>query len=154
MILSNSAILAYLNVRVQQENSHLIIDVLGQTIYSITALANFGNWIQICMIDYKSYVPSLLESFSEEYTNLYNTRNSYVNYNSNWTSCSCTQELFDLSTHTTIIKNSTFSKTILSMNDFLSNFIEIVRAIQGKTFMDKVNASNFDIKDEVEFMEF
>jgi hypothetical protein len=80
MILSDTAILIYLSVLINNSISQNAIDTLGAVLYSLANLGDISGVIQISIPVFVYVIPNYIPAFIETKISLLELRNNFTNY--------------------------------------------------------------------------
>jgi hypothetical protein len=153
VVLSNVAILAYLAVSINDENSHIMIHILGVTLYSMKNIAILAHFGQVSLQYYPFYTPVITQYINQEYETLSTLNLMYATGNSNWTNCDCNQILFSNSFPVYMMNSNQPTTVYSNMHDFISIYLTTVLFIQSQIIASKLGAFNNNISDETDFLE-
>lgn len=129
ILLSSCGLLVYSALEIQSIISQNTINILGQTLYSITNLADIAATIQITILVEPSLVLNYISKYEQMETLLSQVISNYTNFNSNWSGCQDSYVLFQDTIPTLEVKNSVKVITYKNMYDFLSEYLVTVKYI-------------------------
>lgn len=127
--LSNFGILIYFSLKINSLVSDDSANILGQTYYSMSNLANIDNIFQKYLPSQPSLLGDNVMIFNNSIIELQETLNNYTSFSSKWSVCVESQILFDNSIPTLLAQGSTKVFTFMNIFNFISLILEQVKNI-------------------------
>ena len=126
MILSDTAILIYLSVLINNSISQNAIDTLGAVLYSLANLGDISGVIQISIPVFVYVIPNYIPAFIETKISLLELRNNFTNYDFQWNNCEDPKVLFENEIPYYNIIKGTKQVEMLNMFNIINNILVIV----------------------------
>jgi hypothetical protein len=126
IILSNLGLLVYFTIEIESQVSQNSINILGQTLYSLTSLANLANVIQLSIPYDLSLIRYFIPYYNQAQVSLNDLRSNYTIFDSDWSSCPESKILFENFIPILEINNGNKTIKYKNMYDFINEILFIV----------------------------